>query len=163
MIPSATRSKQSCVFDAPIEDIWNLLRPLKFKFMSSVKSVSDLKTGAVGQTCEVNYTDGTQQKIRLCALNDLEFSITWEIVFSAPSVVYSSCISTIKLQRITTLLPKQTAKTYIEWTSDYSNDADAPVIQDSNFKKKEAFNDLAKFLVASTSVVDTLCGIGSRE
>jgi hypothetical protein len=36
--------------------------------------------------------------------------------------------------------------TFIEWISDYSNDATQEVIQDSKYKKQEAFEDLVNFL-----------------
>ena len=37
------------------------------------------------------------------------------------------------------------AQTFVEWTSDFSNDATIEVIEDSRYKKKTAFKDMARF------------------
>ena len=53
------------------------------------------------------------------------------------------------------MLPLQALKrvshdnsTFIEWVSDFSNDATQEVIQDSKFKKQEGFASLVKALAA---------------
>jgi hypothetical protein len=38
--------------------------------------------------------------------------------------------------------------TYVEWTTDFSNDADATVITDQRYKKLEFFAELKKNLTA---------------
>ncbi len=53
------------------------------------------------------------------------------------------------------VLPRQALKrvshdnsTFVEWVSDFSNDATQEVIQDSKFKKQEGFASLVKALAA---------------
>merc|ERR1711959_600158 len=99
----------------------------------------------VGGTRTVTYNDGTTQTYKLMALSEIDFTINYSLIISEPAVSYSSQLNKIRLQRITT---SDTPQTFVEWTSDFSNDADAQVIQDSRFKKQDGFKALAAALNA---------------
>jgi hypothetical protein len=71
------------------------------------------------------------------ALNDLAYEVTYEVISSDPAISVTSAIHSIRLRPCTF-----DSTTLIEWTTDFSNDATQEVIQDSKFKKLEAFEDL---------------------
>merc|ERR1719245_3037643 len=116
---------------------------MKFKYSSIVEDSEEEKMN-VGSEMTMKYKDKTTQKVRVLGINDLDHSITWEMTESEPAVKFTSVVNTITLRRITTQLDGQKGKTFVEWVSDYSNDATAEVIQDSDFKKKESFKALGK-------------------
>ena len=59
-------------------------------------------------------------------------------------MTYTSATHTIAVMEVTNPSGDKTAQTFIQWTSDYSNDATIQVIEDSRYKKKTAFKDMAK-------------------
>jgi nucleoside-diphosphate kinase len=135
-----TRVHESALLAWPIGEVWNVLRPLDLSFLSSVTSASvDGKQAAdeVGSFREVNYTDKTRQRLKLVELSDASTTLTYELIESTPAVKYLSAVHTWKLRRIT-----HDNTTLIEFTSDFSKDADQTVIQDSKYKKLDFFKDL---------------------
>lgn len=122
--------------------MWSIIRPLHFKFLSSVQSVTTENGGdLVGSVRIVKYSDGTVQKYRVLECSDLHEFITYEIFESVPAVSVTSAQHTIRLRPIT-----HDNSTLIEWSSTFSNDASAEVLQDSRYKKKEGLGELVKFL-----------------
>jgi len=95
----------------------------------------------------------------------LTHSITYSVITSQPALTYSSVLSSIRCWGITS--GEQEGSTFVEWTGDFSSDADAGefsiifstfrygdnkfnsnilvgVIADAKFKRREALDDLAK-------------------
>ncbi len=64
--------------------------------------------------------------------------MTFEVISSEPASSVTSVIHTIALKKVTA-----SNATFIEWVTDFSNDANAEVISDSRFKRLEAFNNLS--------------------
>jgi hypothetical protein len=136
----ATRVHESGAFDAPIERVWEVLRPLDFSFLPTVATsvVEDRQNPAkVGSVRRVVYKDGTVQLLKLTELHDGTFTLTWDVIMSEPAVSYTSAIHTIRLRRVTA-----SKQTLVEAVSDYSSDSSVEVIQDSRFKKLEMIKAL---------------------
>jgi len=70
---------------------------------------------------------------------DIKNFISWEIVASEEAIAVTSAVHTIRLRRITA-----SSHTFVEWFTDFSSDATFGVIEDSKFKKFDAFKDLAE-------------------
>ncbi|KAI9004974.1 hypothetical protein DFJ74DRAFT_692209 [Hyaloraphidium curvatum] len=140
---SATRSVESVVIGAPLEDVWATIRPLDLSsFWSAVKS-SKVEGGAPdqvgGSTRTVEYKDGSNQVIRLVELSDLTPSLSWELVTATPAPSYLGANHTITLHRVTA-----DNSTFVSWTTEFSSAGDQAlaVVEDSKYKKKEALGDL---------------------
>ncbi|EPZ33670.1 hypothetical protein ROZALSC1DRAFT_28068 [Rozella allomycis CSF55] len=133
----ATHISETRVFKTPENKIWDIIRPLDFKWLTTVATVDSEGTG-VGALKKVTYKDG---KFYPTIPIDLQHFITYELIESNPPTHCMSAIHTIRLKRVT-----HDNSTFAEWVSDYSNDATQSVLQDSTFKKKEGFSDLSKFL-----------------
>ena len=91
--------------------------------------------------------DGTSQVIQITEISQLTRLIAYSVISSEPSVTYSSANHEISLMEVTT-----SNQTFIEWSTNFSNDASIEVIEDSRFKKKEGFKDLKKHLSVNATV-----------
>jgi hypothetical protein len=76
--------------------------------------------------------------MRLLEASELQHFVTLELVASEPAITVSSAIHTISLEKVTA-----SNATYIKWTTDFSNDATSEVVMDSQYKKLDAFKELA--------------------
>lgn len=74
--------------------------------------------------------------------SSLRHSISYSVLTAEPALSYSSVISTITLHAITS--GASAGQTFIEWSGQFSSDADASVVSDAKFKRQDAFEDLVK-------------------
>lgn len=163
-IPSVASVTETVILNYSIEKVWNAIKDCTFEFLSSVKSCELLpdKTSpsSVGTSRKLIYNDGTQQVIELREVSYLQHKLSYSVISSTPrylfyashvnpfivylhivySVSYSSATHTISLLKVT--CADNGKQTFVQWDTSYSNDAKLQVIQDSRFKKKEAFKDL---------------------
>lgn len=70
--------------------------------------------------------------------SNLRHFLTFEVISCEPASPVTSAIHTIALKKVTS-----NNSTFIEWTSDFSNDATAEIISDSRFKRLDAFGNLS--------------------
>jgi len=140
----ATRVWESRVLNSPIARVWELVRPLDFKYLDKVASMSleeKASPSEVGAVRTVTYKDGTTQRIKLLELSDATHAIAWELIASTPAVSFLSAIHSIRLRRVS-----EGNGTFVEWTTDFSKDAALDVTQDAKYKQTENFAALAKAL-----------------
>eukprot|EP01083_Nonionella_stella_P155953 504468_1 len=78
-------------------------------------------------------------------LSYLRVYLKYFVTVSTPAVSYTSATHQITLREVTNPSDAK-AQTFIEWNSDFSNDANIQVIEDSRYKKRTAFKDMDKFL-----------------
>jgi len=133
----------SCVLQAHVGKVWDGLKTLELnKLLSShVKSQKFTSGNAneVGSQFEVEYTDGSTWTFRVVEISEIHRSISYELVSANPQTTFSSMVNTIKLHKVTF-----DDSTFVEWSTDFSNDVDSHVIQDNKYKKIDYFKDLAK-------------------
>eukprot|EP01084_Bolivina_argentea_P050640 93136_1 len=144
-IPSSSRVWESSVLNVDADTVWKAVRDCKFAWAGDVKSVD--VTGdisAVGGTRCINYSDGTKQTVQVMEISDISRSVTFSVVSSEPAVSYTSATHQIQVREVTNPAEKIKAQTFVEFTSDFSNDAKIAVIEDSRYKKKQSFKDMAK-------------------
>ena len=137
--------RETTIIDAKIDDVWSSIRSATFEFLSNVKSTEivprDSSKRSVGINRKIIYHDGTSQLIQITEVSQLTRSIAYSIISSEPSISYTSANHEISLIEVT-----NSDQTFIEWTTNFSNDASLEVIEDSRFKKKEGFKDLKEYL-----------------
>mmetsp|Transcript_53517 Transcript_53517/g.61407 ORF Transcript_53517/g.61407 Transcript_53517/m.61407 type:complete len:149 (+) Transcript_53517:68-514(+) len=142
-VVSSTHQFESTVVNAPIGKIWDSFRELKFEtlFSSTVSKTeyTEGKAGLLESVVKITYKDGHTWSYRINEISDLNHYISFELVEAEPKATVTSIHHSIKLMRVT-----DDNSTYIRWETDFSNDADANVIQDSKFKKVDYFKDLKK-------------------
>ena len=74
-------------------------------------------------------------------MQTIDHFITYSVIASTPALSYTSVISTIRCYAVTS--GAHESSTFVRWSANFSSDADAGVIEDARFKRKEALADLA--------------------
>lgn len=74
-------------------------------------------------------------------LQDRNHTIAYEVCGATPAMNFSAAEGEIDLQKVT-----DGNASFLKWTTLFSNDADAQVIQDQKYKKQEFFADFKKAL-----------------
>ncbi|KAL9072004.1 MAG: hypothetical protein Q9157_005256 [Trypethelium eluteriae] len=143
-IPTSTSVLESTVIEAPLSKVWHLIKIQEFdKFWSAIQSADYVK-GASSETDIVKwkFTDGTELEVKQEEHSAIDHYITYSVITSQPALTYSSVVSTVRCFPVTS--GKHEGHTYVQWSGNFSSDADAGVIQDGKYKRREALADLAK-------------------
>jgi len=137
--PSPLSSHQfaSKVIPAPPDAVFEIVKPLTFKFMKKVASAQQQEDSGV---VKIAYVDNTVQTINEVERSEYDRKVTWEMVDSDPPAQTFSTVHTIVCHRITT-----TNESFVTWNTDFSSDCTLEVLHDSKWKKVEAFADLYDF------------------
>ncbi|KAH8598318.1 hypothetical protein B0O99DRAFT_506929 [Bisporella sp. PMI_857] len=142
-IPTASSVTESAVIEAKFGDVWHQIKLENFSnFWSKLKS-SEFVKGVSPDTDIVKWTfkDGTVLEVKQEEHSSIDHFITYSVITAQPQLTYSSVVSTIRLFPITS--GSQEGHTFIQWSGNFSSDADAGVIEDAKFKRREALADLA--------------------
>jgi len=124
---------------APLDRVWPLVRPATFAYLPTVADADTKEAHTeVGGSRTVRYKDGTVQTLRITHLSELDHSIGWDLVSSAPATTFSAQSHTVRLRTVT-----ETNSTFIEWTTQFSSDASQEVLQDAKFKQIDNFHAIA--------------------
>lgn len=94
----------------------------------------------VGSVHRLNFKDGTYWTVQIQELSDFRRTLVLDLLERTDGVEVASCMHQIGLKRIT-----QDNTTFIEWTVDFSNDADAQVLQDSRFKRQDELKAMQEY------------------
>jgi len=131
-IDMVSRVNETAIIASPIDEVWNVIRPVDFSFWANV------------QGCEVDH-DGIRkvtfndavQRFRVTEISDQNYQITFELFESVPAVEYMSASHTWKLRRVT-----QNNSTFFEVETVYSSDATTARTEDSKYRKLDLFKEL---------------------
>jgi hypothetical protein len=133
----------SVTLNAPVGKIWETLKTFDWaKFLPShVKSTKFISgsPNEIGSTFEVEYVDGSVWQFRIVEISELNRSLSYELISANPQTSFTSMLNHVRLHKITF-----DDSTYVEWSTDFSNDVDSHVVQDNKFKKNDYFKDLRK-------------------
>ncbi|KAL8827898.1 MAG: hypothetical protein Q9191_002904 [Dirinaria sp. TL-2023a] len=155
-IPTSTSVSESAVINAPLTQVWHMIKLQDFHKFWSKLDKSDYVKGVSPETDIVRWTfkDGTVLEVKQEEHSTIDHYITYSVIASNPALSYTSVVSTVRCYAVTS--GKHEASTYVQWTGNFSSDADAGphypsiqakvlegVIEDARFKRKEALADLA--------------------
>ncbi|KAJ1499995.1 hypothetical protein HMI55_004111 [Coelomomyces lativittatus] len=136
--------EESIVIHAPIEFVWKQISDSRLGFWTSHVANSEIENKAapteVGGVRKLTFKDKTVQKIKLVSYSELDYSLSYEVIESNPSVSYTSALHHFKLYRVTT-----DQSTFVHWSAEFSNDAGADVVTDTKYKKLDGLKDLKTF------------------
>ncbi|ORY76283.1 hypothetical protein BCR35DRAFT_305948 [Leucosporidium creatinivorum] len=143
-IPTSTYVLESSIVNAPLSATWHKIKLGDFaSWWSALKSSSAVKgADAEADLYSWEFNDGTKLQVKQEEHSSINHSITYSVVSAEPALTYSSVVSKIELSPITS--GPLEGSTYVSWSGNFSSDADAGVIEDARFKRKEALADLAK-------------------
>ncbi|EMF15400.1 Bet v1-like protein [Sphaerulina musiva SO2202] len=143
-IPTSTAVVESTVIKAPLGQVWHHIKLESFGNWWSAIDKSEVVKGASPDTDVVKWTfkDGTVIEVKQEEHSSINHYITYSIISSQPELSYSSVVSTVRAYAVTS--GEFENSTFVEWTGNFSSDADAGVIQDAKFKRREGLEALAK-------------------
>ncbi|GAB7366496.1 hypothetical protein MBLNU230_g8289t1 [Neophaeotheca triangularis] len=144
-IPTSTSVSESAVIKAPLAKVWHFIKLQDFsKFWSTLQKSEFVTEGTSGEADVVQWTfkDGTKVEVKQEEHSTINHYITYSVITATPELPYTSVLSTIRCYAVTS--GEMEGNTFVEWTGNFSSDADAGVIQDAKFKRREALADLAK-------------------
>ncbi|GJN69949.1 bet v1-like protein [Purpureocillium lilacinum] len=143
-IPTTTSVVESVVVNAPLSAVWHLIKLHNFADWWSALKSSEAVKGVSEETDVVKWTfkDGAVVEIKQEAHSTIDHYITYSAITSSPEVSYSSILSTVRCWPVTS--GKSANGTFVQWTANFSGDADAGVIQDARYKRQEGLADLAR-------------------
>jgi len=146
-VPTSSSVAVATVIEAPLTSVWHQIKLQDFSKWWSQLTTSEFVKGASEEADIVRWTfkDGTKLDVKQEEHSTINHSITYGIVTSSEKLSYTSQLSKITCTAITT--GKLAGSTFVQWTAEFSNDADADVIQDAKYKREEALADLAKAVV----------------
>ncbi|EGX50761.1 hypothetical protein TWF569_000885 [Orbilia oligospora] len=144
VIPTSTSVTESAVINAPLSTVWHLIKLNSFPEWWSALQSSESVKGVSDETDVYKWTfkDGTVVEIKQEAHSAIDHYITYSAISSNPATTYSSVISTVRLFPITS--GQHQSSTFVQWSANFSGDADAGVIQDARYKRQEGLADLAR-------------------
>ncbi|KAJ9094849.1 hypothetical protein QFC19_007778 [Naganishia cerealis] len=145
-VPTSTHLVESAVVKGHFSDVWTLIKLPRFAEWWSALDKSEVVKG-VSDEAEVfrfTFKDGTVQEVKQEEHSSLDHYITFSIISSQPALSYSSVLSTIRCYPITS--GEFEGSTYVTFSGSFAGDADAGVIEDGRFKRRDALKDLAAFV-----------------
>ncbi|KAF2274756.1 Bet v1-like protein [Westerdykella ornata] len=145
-IPTSTSVRESAVIEAHPSDVWHAIKLQDFAKWWTRLEKSEWEKGQSPETDIVRWTfkDGTVLDVKQEEHSTIDHYITYSVIACQPPLSYTSVVSTIRVYPVTT--GKHENHTFITWSGNYSSDADAGVIEDAKFKRREALADLEKAL-----------------
>ena len=142
-VPTAAVQVESTVLPCPIDQAWDKFRNFNWDQLApeKVKSVewTDGTPAKVGSTANITYTGGIVWTVRLTEVSERHHTIAYELLAAEPPLTVSSLQAEIKLLRVT-----DANSTFLAWTTEFSNDVCAQIIQDQKYKKLDFFQAFAK-------------------
>ncbi|KAI2628158.1 hypothetical protein GGS21DRAFT_244798 [Xylaria nigripes] len=142
-IPTSTSVVESAVIKAPLSHVWHYIKLQDFSnFWSVLKSSNFVKANEETDVVHWVFKDGTELDVKQEEHSTIKHYITYSVITAKPNLDYSSVLSTIRCYAITSGALE--GSTFVEWSGHFSSDADAGVIEDAKFKRREALADLAK-------------------
>ena len=128
-IPVSTHQSESTVLPVPAGTAWSLFKQFKLdKFIPNKVKATTFSTGGPGQldsVIKIDYVDGASWQIRITEISDVRRSLGYEVISTEPAHQVTSIQGLIILRPVT-----DDNSTFVEWVTDFSNDADAAVMAD---------------------------------
>ncbi|KAI9726467.1 MAG: hypothetical protein M1828_001289 [Chrysothrix sp. TS-e1954] len=150
-IPTSTSVVESSVIPAHLSKVWHLIKLQTFhQFWPALKSCEEVKSGTSNEVDVIRWTfkDGTVQDVKQEEHSSLNHYITYSIITSQPALTYTSVLSTVRCYEVTS--GPHAGGTFVQWSGNFSGDADAGVIEDAKFKRREGLMGLEKAVVGAS-------------
>ena len=113
----------------PILKAWNILKHFKLTdIVPTFIKQSEFIQGQPGQidaVVRVTFADGAVWELRIVEVSEVRRSLAYEVLTTEPAHMASTIQGSICLKPVTA-----NEQTFVEWVTEFSNDADITVIED---------------------------------
>lgn len=146
VVPSSCHQVESCVVDMSCHKFWQQIRALKFHELcpaavTNTEWVEGGQEGMVGSTATIHYKDGAKWTVLVTEVSDKHHSLCYDVIYTDHELPAHGVQVTFDCSPVTF-----TNQTFVRWTTDFSNDADAQIIQDQKYKKLDVFKAMTAHL-----------------
>ena len=128
-VPVSCHQVESSVLPVTLQKAWEIFKGLQLEKVAPGKvSATKFTSGGPGQidsTLEIHYADGAQWVVRIAEVSELSHSIGYQVITTEPAHSVTSIQGQILLRAVS-----DENHTFVEWITDFSNDADATIITD---------------------------------
>ena len=126
VVPVSLHQSESTVLPIKTSKAWAIFKNFKLETLipGKVKS-TQFVTGGPNQldsVLKIEYNDGASWQIRINEISEIRHTIGYEVLTTEPVHQASSIQGLIVLRPVTSCT---CGKTFVEWVTDFSNDADA--------------------------------------
>ena len=146
-VPCTCTNTESCVLPANISAVWEKIRFWKLETLAPgiVTSTewTDGDAGRVDSVVKISYANGATWFWRVTELSERNTTLAYELVAAEPATSVSSIVGEMKLSAVT-----DSDQTFMQWSTEYSNDVDAEFMGDARWKKRDLFTEMKKSLGA---------------
>ena len=104
---------------------------------------TDGDAGRVDSVVKISYANGATWFWRVTELSERNTTLAYELVAAEPATSVSSIVGEMKLSAVT-----DSDQTFMQWSTEYSNDVDAEFMGDARWKKRDLFTEMKKSLGA---------------
>jgi hypothetical protein len=128
------------------------------ELMSGGELISGDCANSVGSVHKLHFNDGSEWMVQVVELSDFDRTLVLDLLERNDGVEVTSCTHEIVLHRIS-----QGEQTMVEYTVDFSNDADAQICQDTRFKRQtelkamQAYFEVAPVQAEAPKLEDGIC------
>jgi nucleoside-diphosphate kinase len=145
-----SRVQESGIIAYPIDQVWNVIRPVDFGFWANVTNCQVDDAGVR----TVTFNDKTVQKFRVTEISEQNHQISYELIDSVPPTEYLGASHTWALRRVT-----QDNTTFFDADTVYSKDASTNATEDSKYRKRDLFKELRAALAAGAGKKVTVANV----
>eukprot|EP00656_Telonema_subtile_P010722 TRINITY_DN15206_c0_g1_i2.p1 TRINITY_DN15206_c0_g1~~TRINITY_DN15206_c0_g1_i2.p1 ORF type:complete len:335 (-),score=81.00 TRINITY_DN15206_c0_g1_i2:225-1229(-) len=134
-IPCSTHIYESAIIPAAVDDVWEAIRSMDFAYNDQIEGgelVHGDSVNEVGAVHKIHFKDGSYWMVQIMELSDLNRRLTLDLIERSDGVQVSSCVHEICLKRVA-----QDNSTFVQYSVEFSNDADYQVCEDAKYKRKE--------------------------
>lgn len=128
-VPVSTHQVESSVLPVSIDKAWSFFKSLKLEtLVPGIVKATNFTQGGPNQLdaiVTIEYTDGAKWELRITELSEIKHSLGYQVLSTEPTHSATSIQGQVHLRAVT-----DDNTTFITWTTDFSNDADATVIYD---------------------------------
>ena len=128
-VPCSTTQSESTVVNVPIDKAWASFKHFHLEMLNPKKvSATEFTSGGPNQldsVVRINYTDGAMWEVRINEISDVKHTLGYQVLSTEPAHQVTSIQGQIKLSPVT-----DDNSTFVQWTTYFSNDADAGIIYD---------------------------------
>jgi hypothetical protein len=128
-VPVSTHQVESSVLPVSIDKAWSFFKSLKLEaLVPGIVKATTFTQGGPNQLdaiVTIEYTDGAKWELRITELSEIKHSLGYQVLSTEPTHSATSIQGQVHLRAVT-----DDNTTFITWTTDFSNDADATVIYD---------------------------------
>ena len=137
-VPTSCTQVESTVLPVSITKAWSSFRGLDLatvapKIVSSSEFISGAE-GQVGSVVKISYTSGAVWELRVIEFSERNHVVAYEILSTEPAHSVTSIQGEFKFSEVT-----DEDHVFVQWTTEFSNDADYTIIADQKYKKQDFF------------------------